>query len=173
MIITAVRHTAPDVAPGTCYGWTDVPVAATFAVEAEEVRQRLSGREFGHVYTSPLSRCARLAHHCCGDIEVLADSDLREMHFGEWEMQRYDDIVDPRLQQFYRDYLHYRCPGGESFDDLRQRVERFVSRLDGADTLVFTHGGVIAALRVMAGQVPADTPFADSPGYGSITEIEL
>ena len=34
MEVILVRHTSVDVPKGTCYGQTDVPVAATFEVEA-------------------------------------------------------------------------------------------------------------------------------------------
>ena len=32
--IVWVRHTTPDVIPGTCYGQTDVPLKASFEEEA-------------------------------------------------------------------------------------------------------------------------------------------
>ena len=41
MIVTLIRHTSVAVAPGICYGQSDVDVAASFADEAAAVRQRL------------------------------------------------------------------------------------------------------------------------------------
>ena len=29
-----------------------------------------------------------------------------EMNFGEWEMMRYDKITDPRLQEWYADFMN-------------------------------------------------------------------
>ena len=103
MQITLVRHTTPDVPVGTCYGQSDVPLRASFEEEAEVVRRRLSGMAFDAVYTSPLSRCTRLAHFC-GYPDAIQDKRLMEINFGVWEMQRYENIVDPRLQDYYADY---------------------------------------------------------------------
>ena len=59
-----IRHTRPDIARGVCYGQSDIPLAASFAEEAEDVRarlnERLEGRTPTRIYSSPLSRCRRL-----------------------------------------------------------------------------------------------------------------
>ena len=89
MQITLIRHTTPDVPAGICYGQSDVPLRASFEEEAEVVRRRLSGMDFDAVYTSPLSRCVRLAHFC-GYPDAIQDGRLMEINFGLWEMQRYD-----------------------------------------------------------------------------------
>jgi alpha-ribazole phosphatase len=34
MKVILIRHTRVDVPKGTCYGWTDVPLADTFLKEA-------------------------------------------------------------------------------------------------------------------------------------------
>ena len=64
MEIYLARHTSVDVPRGTCYGFTDVPLRATFRREATATRLRLGGLTFDHVYTSPLSRAAKLAAFC-------------------------------------------------------------------------------------------------------------
>ena len=64
MKLYIARHTSVDVPQGTCYGHTDVPLRNTFNEEAEAVKQKLDGLHFDKVYTSPLSRCIRLASFC-------------------------------------------------------------------------------------------------------------
>ncbi len=66
MEIIFVRHTSVDVAPGTCYGQSDVPLNESFQQEAEAVRQQLLSKAEHplRVYTSPLFRCTRLAEYC-------------------------------------------------------------------------------------------------------------
>ncbi|MBR5084320.1 MAG: histidine phosphatase family protein, partial [Prevotella sp.] len=81
MEITLIRHTRVAVPPGTCYGWSDVPVADTFEQEAEVVRQRLHEMPFDAVYTSPLKRARILAEYC-GFANAIADPRLREMNMG-------------------------------------------------------------------------------------------
>ena len=46
MQVTLVRHTQVDVPRGMCYGWSDVPCAATFEEEAARTRSRLEGIAF-------------------------------------------------------------------------------------------------------------------------------
>ena len=41
MKVYLVRHTSVDVAPGTCYGQTDVPLRASFQEEAEACKKAL------------------------------------------------------------------------------------------------------------------------------------
>ena len=88
MEVILVRHTSVDVPPGTCYGQTDVALRSTFSEEAEAVYRRLAGyAPFDRVYTSPLSRCIRLAEYG-GYADAVRDSRLLELNFGAWEMQR-------------------------------------------------------------------------------------
>ena len=98
MEVILVRHTSVDVPTGTCYGQTNVPLRSTFEEEAMIVASALQGyAPFDRVYTSPLSRCTQLATFC-GYADAQRDKRLLEMNFGEWEMQRYEEIEDPQLQ---------------------------------------------------------------------------
>ena len=60
MEIYLIRHTAPDIEKGICYGQTDLELAHTFSVEAREVLKQLPN-QFDAVYTSPLKRYKQLA----------------------------------------------------------------------------------------------------------------
>jgi len=42
MEVVLIRHTSVDVPKGTCYGWSDVPVAETFEHEAAETKAQLA-----------------------------------------------------------------------------------------------------------------------------------
>ena len=65
MEVILIRHTSVDVPKGTCYGQSDVPVATTFAEEAEVTRQKLEQYQpFDAVYASPLTRARLLAAYC-------------------------------------------------------------------------------------------------------------
>ena len=120
-----IRHTSVDVPAGVCYGRTDVPLRPTFMDEAHAVRQRLGlllqGQAPRAVYSSPLSRSRRLACYCGYEPEL--DERLLELNFGDWELQRFDDIRDPQLERWYADYLHVAPPGGESFVEQVERTE--------------------------------------------------
>ncbi len=180
--LTLVRHTSVDVAPGICYGQTDVPLKSTFPEEAAVVKRYLDGKRFGRVFTSPLSRCVRLAGFCGYGDTAVRDNRLMEMDFGEWEMQRYDEIKDPRMQEWYADYFNVPATGGESFADQRDRIVSFLRQIseegsdaDGSieDMLIFTHGGVILQMMMLSGLVTRENAFASQPPYGGIVTMNL
>lgn len=176
MKVYLVRHTSVDVAPGTCYGQTDVPLRASFQEEAEACKKALqdTGMHFSRIYTSPLSRCTRLAAYC-GFPGAERDERLKEMNMGEWEMQRFEEITDPRIQEWYDDYLRVRTTGGESFMDVLARVSDFFDHLDrtSGPALVFAHGGVLVAAQVYAGKVKLEDAMKALPPYGGMVEIDL
>ena len=64
MEVILIRHTSVDVPKGVCYGQTDVPLRDSFEEEASITAQQLQNDVFDAVFTSPLSRCTRLADHC-------------------------------------------------------------------------------------------------------------
>ena len=48
----------------------------------------------------------------CGYPDAIRDNRLKEINFGAWEMQSYDDITDPKLQEWFDDYINVRPPEG-------------------------------------------------------------
>jgi alpha-ribazole phosphatase len=175
MKLVLIRHTSVDVAPGVCYGQSDVDTAATFPEEAEKVRSKLAGYEFDKVFSSPLTRCRKLAAHC-GYADAQIDKRLAEMNFGEWELQRYDDITDPQLWRWYEDYVHERPTGGESFLDQQQRFASFLAELKETDykcVAAFAHAGILMHARVLCCGYTVDEAVGERLGYGSIIEVEV
>ena len=110
MKITLIRHTRVAVETGICYGWSDVGVAPSFETEASRVKENISNEQFDIVYSSPLSRCRKLAAFC-GFHEPILDDRLKELNFGEWEMKKWDDLTDPRLELWYKDWIHLPAGG--------------------------------------------------------------
>ena len=175
MRVTLIRHTSVAVPKGTCYGWSDVAVADTFEEEAEATRQRLADCHFDHVYTSPLLRAQRLAAWC-GHADATPDDRLKEMNMGKWEMQRWEDISDPHLQAWYADYLHLPTTGGESFQQLRQRVFSFLDELKQKPykrVAVFAHGGVLVCAGLYGRLFEEENCFSHQVEYGGVEEIEI
>lgn len=175
MKVFLIRHTSVDVPSGTCYGQTDVPLRDTFEEEASVCKSRIEGIKFDKVYTSPLSRCTRLAAYC-GYEDAERDSQLKEISFGDWEMQKFDEISDPHIQEWYRDYLHIPATRGESFMELYRRVASFLDGLRREDyekVLVFAHGGVLVCAQIYAGMVDISRAFDALSPYGGMIEIEM
>ncbi|WP_431425172.1 alpha-ribazole phosphatase [Bacteroides hominis] len=175
MEIILIRHTSVDVPKGVCYGQTDVPLRDSFKEEATITAQQLQDDVFDAVFTSPLSRCTRLAEHC-GYPDAIRDARLKELDFGEWEMQEFDKIDDPRLQEWYDDYFHVAATGGESFMMQLQRVSEFldeVSRQKYGRVAVFAHGGVLICAQIYAGTLKMEDAFGALTPYGGIVRLQL
>lgn len=170
-----IRHTSVAVPKGTCYGWSDVPVADTFEQEAAVTRAKLEGMAFDQVYSSPLTRATKLAAYCGFHTPILDDR-LKEMNMGDWEMQRYDEIRDEALQRWYDDYMHLPATGGESFPMLHTRVSAFLDELRAKPfrhVAIFAHGGVLVSAGIYAGLFGEENAFSHSVPYGGIQEIRI
>lgn len=175
MKLILVRHTAVNVDKGICYGQTDVPLALSFPEEARMVKTGLSGYEIDLAYSSPLTRCRSLAEYC-GFGNAIVDSRLMEMNFGKWEMMRFDEIKDPRLQEWYDDYMNVAPTGGESAMMQRDRFADFLNTLDydsDKTIVVFTHGGIMVHSLVLLRNLTYQEAFAKNLPYGSVLEFDL
>ena len=176
MEVILVRHTSVDVPTGTCYGQTNVPLRSTFEEEAMIVASALQGyAPFDRVYTSPLSRCTRLATFC-GYTDAQRDKRLLEMNFGEWDMQRYEEIEDPQLQAWYADWKQVSATGGESFVQQYERVAQFLSELKEkpySKVAIFSHGGVLTCAKMYAEELSAEEAFASPTPYGGIINLTI
>lgn len=176
MEIYIVRHTSVDVPAGYAYGQTDVPLKKTFEEEAEQVKRQLDGIHFDKVWSSPLSRCVRLARYC-GYPHAILEDHIKEINFGEWEMKSWNELsFDPRSEAWFKDWIHTPTPHGESFLDQYDRVCRFLDQLRATGlqkVCLFTHGGVLTCARVYAGAYPLEEAFKNVPPYGSIIHLDI
>lgn len=175
MKITLIRHTRVAVETGICYGWTDVDLAVSFTEEADRVKASISDERFDLVYSSPLSRCRKLAAYCNFPHPILDDR-LKELNFGSWEMKNWDDITDPSLQAWFDDWIHLPAGGAESYEHQCRRVAAFLDELrhsGHSNACIFTHRGVIACALVYAGLCSVEDSFCQEVDYGSINTIEI
>ncbi len=171
-----IRHTSVDVPQGVCYGRTDVPLKDSFEQEARQTLHTLRPLiPFDAVWCSPLSRCTRLAAYC-GFPDATRDDRLLELDFGQWEMVPYDENHDPKLQEWYDDYLHVAPTGGESFTQQMERVQSFLDMLRTTThrrVALFTHGGVILCAQVLLGELRTDEAFGRLTPYGGVVRLQL
>lgn len=151
MKLILVRHPQPQVAPGVCYGSTDLAIAPGQLEQTLAALQLPSGLP---IYSSPLRRCAELAARL-GD-NIIHDARLAEMHFGDWEMQPWDAIPRAAIDAWAADMVHYRPGGGESVLHMAERITSFYSELDG-DAIIICHAGSMRLLAARhAGLAPAE-----------------
>ena len=125
-------------------GRTDIPLTDTGRTQAATLGERLRGRDFALVLTSPLARAADTAR-LAGFGDVVDDEDLREWDYGHFEGRKTDEI-----REQYPDWTIWRgpWPGGESIDQVATRADRILQRVravDG-DVLIFSHGHLLRVL---------------------------
>jgi len=175
MKLWLIRHTNVNVAPGICYGQTDVDVAETFENEAQVIKKQIENIAFDKVYSSPLIRCKKLAEYLF-KTNIIYDARLRELHFGEWEMQAWDKIQHPELNKWMIDFVNTPCPGGESFIDLHNRVKHFLTDLkkkNHSQVVIISHGGTIRSILSHTQNIPLKDSFKISVKHGDVTKIDL
>jgi len=147
MELILVRHPQPDIAPGHCYGRTDLAANAadTERVLLELGRAGLPGEL--PLYASPLARCAVLARRLSAQPQF--DARLAEMDFGAWEMRHWDSIAREDVEAWSADLLHYRPGGGENVIDVATRVAAFRDELERSShprALIVCHAGTMRLL---------------------------
>ena len=120
-------------------GWTDVPAD----LSDRETLQRLS--DFlprAPMVSSDLTRAVATADVIQGDRPRLDHrTDLRELHFGAWEGRRFDELDETDsalLRRYWDDPGSQRAPGGESWNDLSNRIN------EAADALIAKWDVIIA-----------------------------
>jgi len=77
--------------------------------------------------------------------EPCRDVRLRECHFGDIEGCTYDE-ADADYGDVFRAFRGFSTPGGESHQQLHERVRDFIEGLETGRHLLFAHGGVIRVL---------------------------
>ena len=157
MRLHLIRHLPPVVAPGTCYGRTDLAVGPEAQARALPLlRARLPAG--AQVVSSPLRRCASLA--CALSESVRFDARLAELDFGAWEMRAWSDIARAEIDAWAADVVHYRPGGGESVFDMALRIDAFYQDLlreSWLEAVVVCHAG---AMRLLAARQRGLDPLA-------------
>jgi alpha-ribazole phosphatase len=176
MKLTLIRHTSLQVPSGVCYGQSDIDVAASFLDEAAATKAKIAHMQFEAIYTSPLQRCVKLAD-ALNFTQANQDDRLKELHFGDWEMQAWDDIPRDYFDVWAQDYANLAPPNGETFSQMQQRniafLDDIISSAPEANICALTHGGVIRSLLAHVLNMPLKGLFRFNVDYGSVTQIEL
>jgi alpha-ribazole phosphatase len=177
--IYLVRHTAPAIEMGRCYGSTDVPLdESKFATELPEIARQLPDPAL--IVTSPLTRCRRLAEainatRVQGNMQI--EHDLRERSFGDWEGLRWDEIAHSQINAWRDNFLDYMPPNGESVRALQTRVTAAWQRLSTPQTaplIIIAHAGPLAVIRaLLKNETLGANAMQNAPPCGSILEMGL
>jgi broad specificity phosphatase PhoE len=145
-VINLARHgeTAWSLS-GQHTGRTDLPLTERGERAARALGERLRGRKFTRIFTSPLQRAVRTCELAGFGSASEIDPDLAEWDYGEYEGRRTAEIHAERPG-----WLLFRdgCPGGEAPEQVGARADRVIARLRAVsgDVLVFSSGHFLRVL---------------------------
>ncbi len=143
-------------------GTTDIPLNVKGKEQAEILCGNLEREKVDlcRIYSSSQKRALETAgiagsrYH----VSVKVISGLEEMNFGVFEGHTWDEIgalYPEELEKWESDKRYHKAPGGESYQDLLERLFAALERImeeakedidSGRDVLVLTHGTVIMSL---------------------------
>ena len=159
--------------------------------QARRAGEWLQGVPFGTIYSSDLARAADTARAIAErqDIpEIVFDRDLREMHYGVLQgvpIADFSRVLEPYgvASDWGNGAFSARGlapPGGESVRMLRNRVTRFVARLEADhqesehhSVLVVTHGGFLRVMLTVLLQLPTKSRHAFAFDNCSVTRVTI
>ena len=126
-------------------GRTDVPLTGDGRAHARLLRERVAGRPFALVLTSPLGRARDTA-----ELAGLGDRAQPRDALLEWDYGDYEGRTTKEIRAARPDWYLWRdgCPGGESPGDVQRRADAVVAetlRADG-DVALFAHGHILRTI---------------------------
>ncbi len=174
MDIYLIRHTRPTVASGICYGRLDVDLPENFADDAARLPAALP--RGAPILSSDAQRCRRLAAHLAAALgsTLRVDERLRELDFGRWEGQPWQDIPRAQTDAWARDVWNHSAPEGESYGSMHARVgaawESMLVTAEEALILV-GHAGPLRALITIALELPVESFIRLHLDYGGLAKL--
>jgi len=156
-------------------GWSDLPADLGDAVRIARLSDHLPGDAL--VISSDLIRARATADAIAGPRTRLPETrDLREIHFGDWELQAFETIPDQtHLRAFWEQPGDIRAPGGESWHEVAARVTGAVDHLcrahPGRDIIAVAHMGAILTQVQTALGITAYEAFGHKIDNLSVTEL--
>ncbi|MBM0107524.1 histidine phosphatase family protein [Steroidobacter sp. S1-65] len=153
MELYLIRHTAPAVEKGICYGRADIPLAHTADTDIQRALAPLP--RFDLIYSSPAQRCTRLANALAerDGCELRLAPELQELHFGQWEQLPWARIPREHSDTWAADPWNRAPPGGETEQALWTRVATWYRAAFPAAVsccAIVAHGGPLRVLRCLA-----------------------
>jgi alpha-ribazole phosphatase len=174
MKLLLVRHPAPDVDTGICYGHLDVPLRSDSGPAIVAIVEYVCRHRVAMVWSSPAIRCLTAAQAAADSARtrLRVDNRLKELNFGRWEGVRWADIGSSALDCWAADPSGFAPPGGESGEALLSRVSDLLRTLieEAVNCAVISHGGPLKILRALARGATPDL-LADPPPFGAMITV--
>jgi broad specificity phosphatase PhoE len=153
-MLLLVRHGETRLT-GTYCGSTSPSLSRRGIAQARSAARLLAQYPIDRCYFSPLLRAKQTAAIIHRRIPVVftRHSSLREIHFGDWEGLRFQDIKRkwPALaRRWVQHPSSVRIPRAETVGSLRKRIKRFLGllgrRFSNRNVLIVAHGGSLSTI---------------------------
>ncbi len=151
--LTLLRHGKTGYS-GRYVGSLDVPLSEEGKAQIASLGSFFSDTSGKTVFCSPMLRCRQSFQILFKDKDcsLEVDEDLREIDFGRWEGQSFQEIAgaDPLLVERWGSWSEDFCfPEGERIGDFIERIRRVGAAIKKSahdELVIVAHGGVIRAL---------------------------
>ena len=171
-MVYLIRHGATWANEGHLYcGSTDLPLSEKGAAALGQLHYEIDAARY---VTSGMKRTNETLGILFGDVPFREDAAFREVDFGAFEMRGYAELKDDPAYQLWLtgDNEENVPPGGESGAAMKKRVLPAFAALASqpGDTVLVTHGGVIAAIMeaVFPGEGKNRYQWQPRPGHGYV-----
>lgn len=178
-----IRHGRLINLDKTCFtGQADLPLSDEGWEETTNFLEPLSKKKFSLVLSSDLERTAKPAkfYSEAFNCPLNLSKDLREINAGRWQNKSYEDVMrsEPEyLKLRYEDPFKIPFPEGESLNDLKKRVLKFLQGIlksyRGENILLVGHAGVIRVIVMHYLEIPLKQFFCFEVDYGSLTILRF
>nr|BBH87269.1 phosphatase [Thermosporothrix sp. COM3] len=156
------------------HGWQDSPLTVLGVCQAQWLGEALREVAFTAIYTSPSQRTRKTAkligaHHC----DILSQDALRDLCKGDWEGKAREELQQREPEIFAafwsRPHLYWPVNGGESFYDLRERVQPFLHSVleeqKGETLLLVTHAATLKTIMAFFDERPMERLWEPPAAY--------
>ena len=179
--VILIRHGETDYSCQRRYcGSTDIGLNETGRLQAKKLAKRLASEKIQRVYSSNMKRALEFAKLVFKDTFVKKVAAFNEIHFGEFEGLRYEDILDKFPKQYsswLKNPLDMKVPGGESLEHFAQRVRKALAEvlsLNKEDAIaIVVHAGPIAVILCDCMQIPLQEIWQVMLNLGGISIVDF
>jgi broad specificity phosphatase PhoE len=154
--IVLIRHGETDWnRSGQIMGEQPVPLNRQGEAQTTKLASLLKERPVGAIYSSPVARTVQTAEILAQalHVPVTTDRGLTEIGVGQWEGRFWKDLANEIIRQnFYRNPLEARPPGGETLREVQVRAVAAVERArtdaahEAGPLLFVSHADVVRAI---------------------------
>jgi len=144
-----IRHPEVENASMMVFnGSRDVDLSENGIIQAQKLKEFFMYKNIKKIFSSPLKRCLKTAKIIQDGLncELIVDYRLQERNFGIFESLSWKEIEQKyplEALSFLKDPFNFKIKNGESFFDVYNRVNSFLSEFDfEKDTLIVAHGGI-------------------------------